>query len=358
MASFGHFNSGPVSLETLARHLGLSKSTVSRALRNLACIAPATRHRVQEAARQLGYRANPYISALMLHLQSGRRLSHQGTLALLDTLPDPQRWRSIGVHRHFHEGAEARAAELGFTLERHWCGRIDRSTPSRLTRILQARGIHGVLIPPLFDQADSNGHLPIDGECFSCVTLGHRMSQPSFCFALNDQFATAQTAHVRLRRLGYDRVGLAIPAHTNAITNNLFQQGFAVALDEAGRSSVKRAIFIYEESSSQSQAAFTAWLRSYRPNALLVFNPNLLGWIKAAGKRVPDDLAVGFLDLDWDLEGLGGMDQNSRLVGAFATELLVQMVYRNQTGPAEHPHGMLVEGFWKDGWTAPARKRV
>ena len=54
-----------VNLKALAQHLGLTVSTVSRALNDYSDISPATRARVKEAADQLGYRAN----------QNARRLS-------------------------------------------------------------------------------------------------------------------------------------------------------------------------------------------------------------------------------------------------------------------------------------------
>ena len=54
-----------VNLKALAAHLGLTVSTVSRALNDYADISPATRERVKEAAEHLGYRPN----------QNARRLS-------------------------------------------------------------------------------------------------------------------------------------------------------------------------------------------------------------------------------------------------------------------------------------------
>ncbi|WP_298256815.1 substrate-binding domain-containing protein [uncultured Litoreibacter sp.] len=58
-------SSKPVSLKVLAAHLGLTVGTVSRALNGYADISPATRKRVQTAAKELGYRPN----------QNARRLS-------------------------------------------------------------------------------------------------------------------------------------------------------------------------------------------------------------------------------------------------------------------------------------------
>lgn len=48
-----------VSLKHLAQHLGLTESTVSRALNNYSDISNSTRERVHQAASELGYRPNP-----------------------------------------------------------------------------------------------------------------------------------------------------------------------------------------------------------------------------------------------------------------------------------------------------------
>ena len=48
-----------VGIKDLAKHLGISEGTVSRALNNYPDISKATRQRVTEAADKMGYRANP-----------------------------------------------------------------------------------------------------------------------------------------------------------------------------------------------------------------------------------------------------------------------------------------------------------
>lgn len=58
---------GSVNLFQLATHLGLSKSTVSRALKDSYDISAATKERVLAAAKELNYQPNPYASSLKQH---------------------------------------------------------------------------------------------------------------------------------------------------------------------------------------------------------------------------------------------------------------------------------------------------
>lgn len=52
------------TIEDVAQRAGVSVATVSRALRGMPHVSPATRARVREIASQLDYRANPYASRL------------------------------------------------------------------------------------------------------------------------------------------------------------------------------------------------------------------------------------------------------------------------------------------------------
>src|SRR4030088_1257722 len=54
----------PVTLADIARELGVSKMTVSRAINNNPLISPATRKRVLEVARRMNYQPNQHARAL------------------------------------------------------------------------------------------------------------------------------------------------------------------------------------------------------------------------------------------------------------------------------------------------------
>ena len=55
---------GKISLKDLALHLKLSVSTVSKALRDSYEISEETKKLVLDAAKELGYHANPYAGSL------------------------------------------------------------------------------------------------------------------------------------------------------------------------------------------------------------------------------------------------------------------------------------------------------
>jgi len=95
-------NKGEVTIYDIAKQLGISASTVSRALSNNASINIRTRQRVAECAEQLGYRTNPFASNL--------RKGSTNTIGVI-----VHRLDSLFVST-FLRGAEETAATRGYNL--------------------------------------------------------------------------------------------------------------------------------------------------------------------------------------------------------------------------------------------------
>lgn len=72
----------PVTLQDIADHLGFSRMTVSAALRGVGRCSPETRAKVQDAARQLGYRPNTAARAT--------RTGRSGVIAMLTSADHEQ----------------------------------------------------------------------------------------------------------------------------------------------------------------------------------------------------------------------------------------------------------------------------
>ena len=136
------------TVQAVAVAAGVSRATVSLALRNDRSIAATTRSRIYAVAEQLGYKTNPLVSALMSSIHA-RRLSQKHTvLAYVTTDPQFAPWRTWRMFIEMHDGAKARAEELGYRLE-EFPLRTPGMTPKRYVQMLQTRGILGLLIAPL-----------------------------------------------------------------------------------------------------------------------------------------------------------------------------------------------------------------
>jgi LacI family transcriptional regulator len=78
-----------VSLLAIARRAGLSKTTVSRALRGSPLVRTKTRSRIKSVARLLGYTPTPLIGVVMASLRRARHATFAGNFAVV-FVPGPR----------------------------------------------------------------------------------------------------------------------------------------------------------------------------------------------------------------------------------------------------------------------------
>src|SRR5687767_9601242 len=94
------------SMQTVADRMGVSRATVSLALRNDPRLPKATRERVQAIARELGYRPDPLVSSHMVRVQARKAVKQIRTLAFLTAFPTRDGWRKEArVFRDYFAGA-------------------------------------------------------------------------------------------------------------------------------------------------------------------------------------------------------------------------------------------------------------
>ncbi len=291
----------------------------------------------------------------MSSLKSRRPAPYHATLAILDTLDHLDDWKKHAVQRQFDLGIRERAAELGYTLERHWIGQSAEGT--RLNRVLQARGIRGILMTPIADPL-----LPIpslmDWRHFACVTVGFRLIDPPFHFCTNDQLSSAELAFNRLHAKGYRRIGLITSDYLEFVVDSKFSLGFRHAAEVLGiRLPASFAHRIRDDGSDPHRIA--GWLKSYEPDVVCGVQSDLDRIAALPSRSNPRRPLLACLDLvdveeklpsrPESLSSQPGIQQNNRQVGASAVDLLVQLLHKGSFGIPSSTYGMIIEGTWKEG---------
>jgi hypothetical protein len=106
------------------------------------------------------------------------------------------------------------------------------------------------------------------------------------------------------------------------------------------------------------------WLKETGPDAVVNALPGVYEIVVSLGVEIPRRLAFVHLDVPESLraQGVCGIDQLSREVGAIAAELVSTQLYTNTAGIPEHPTTQLINGAWVEGRTiglplGPARRR-
>ena len=334
------------NMQQVADPAGVSKSAVSLALRDDPRLALETRRRVQQIAEQLGYRKNPIVASLMSQLRASQTPRFQANFALINCSPNRQLF-DVPAFAEFRRGIRERADQNGYGVEEFWAE--EPGVPlGRLRQILHARSIKGILVAtarearPLF-----LGHTEFFHEfCFASV--GSERTDPPLPRAANNFFRTARAAVDAAFRLGYRRPGLMVDARLAVVLERRLSGGYAAAIADRGGAGAGNPVAPLV-SSSLDAIEFVRWLKDAKPDVVITDQSAAADWARDAKISVPEGL--GLIHLDWNpqLRDWAGMNQNGRLVGAAAADLLISQLVHNETGVPDHPKLVVIDSDFVAG---------
>lgn len=335
------------TLNDIARLVGFSKNTVSLALRGDPQIPEVTRERIRKAAEKLDYQPNAVVSQLMAQLRASRTTRLQAKLALVNANRDPAALRSHPTIPTYVEGCESRAAKLGYSFDRFWL-HDPTINAARWLRILHTRGIKGLVLVGLMDSNHLPDQLGAVWQQLPTVVTGVRTRDPSLSFCSVDHHNLALLAFERAMALGYKRPALVLDDVIDALVERRFSAGYLTGQ----RSLPQRQhvpIFGQLTEASKEPALFRSWLERYQPDVVFTLYNNVVSWLKASGRRIPED--IGVIQLEWrgTRPEIAGMNQHNFVTGEAAVDMVVSQIHNNETGVQEFPRATLIGATWVDG---------
>jgi len=336
------------TMHTIAAHAGVAPSTVSRALVNHPSIPKETCERIQALATSLGYRPNPLVSALMQARRNPQGLRDQTTVVLLSGYTSAEAQRLPYVRR-FADAARSRAESLGYRIE--WIHVASEADAQRIDKLLQVRGVQGVLIG-LFPGVGIS--LPMSWDRYAFAAIGLNVAHPIGHRAENDQGQAIDVAMDNVQMRGYSKVGLVMQVNPRVMTEARFRRTF---IDRQKMLGVKSPIPPLEMP-ELTRDRFDAWFARHRPDCVLSGHPDVLKWLERKRSKRP----VGFVCTDLHLESfadqgaadrVAGVIQNYEAVGAAAFDLVEEALRHNARGIPEAKKLLTIEAMWKDGSSLP-----
>jgi LacI family transcriptional regulator, galactose operon repressor len=276
----------------VARLASVSRTTVSYVLNNSdsgIAISEATRQRVLDAARDLGYHPNAAARSL--------RRQRAGVVGLV-TYDTSNRMGSNAFMWLVMDGV---LSELGPTGVRLIVEAASDDRPDPCVSLVREGHVDGLIVTGARPENTELRVLHAEG---TPIVLWGRLSGSDLPYVDIDNVAAARTAVEHLLDLGHTRVGCitnAPPLTDTAAADRL--EGFRSALESRGLSFEESLVRSGHFDERSGLSAMTSLLeRPDRPTAVFVASDEVaLGALKAAkiaGVRVPDDLAiVGFDDL-------------------------------------------------------------
>jgi DNA-binding LacI/PurR family transcriptional regulator len=334
----------------IAESSGVSKNTVSLALRGSSRVSVQTRALVERCAATLGYKRNAAIGCLMAEMRRTGSARFEATLALLNANKDKHAFRNHPTLPVYVAGARRRAEMLGYALDEFWLHDPEISG-ERLASILRARGIRGAVVIGLLQ----TNQLPTRMSCvwdeFPSVVTGVRTRDPELSFAGADQYGLALRAYEKAWSLGYRRPALVLDPVIDALIDGRFTAGFLIGQQTFRPRGPRLRPFTQIEQARQDLGCFRSWLDQYKPDVLFTLYHEVEEWLKSCGYRTPKD--IGLIQYEWRSQRphWAGMEQRNDLVGEAAVDLLVSMIHNGLSGVPKQPIATQVTSQWVAGKT-------
>jgi len=324
-----------VTMADLARHVGLSVATVSRALRHHPALPSATCDAVRRAAQEMGYRPNPMIGALMSQLRQ-RRPRALVNLACL--YAEESASNLVQAEQAIVTGFLAEAGRLGYHAEaERWAPAA--SAEAAFVRRWRARNVRGVFLLNL--RADHGLALPWTE--FSWVVAGNMAGAPALHRVGNEIHQLVKLALEQALRLGCRRPALAVPL-AGGLRQGLRWAGafYGNSLDLLPDSDEP---LIYRD--AWEEAAFRRWLRAVKPDAVLALTDDALVWLERAVPAGGPKPRFIHLAANSSRLKVPGVCQDFTAVGAAAAQMLDGQLRRNERGIPAEPTTLTVAGRWR-----------
>jgi len=269
----------PTTLADIARALGVSKMTVSRAINNHPEISPETRARILDAARRMNYRPN----------QHARALTTNRSYLLGVVVPDL-------MHSYFAEicrGVEAVGKPVGY--QNLICSTDEDVANEQVEIEALLPRTDGLILASSAPPEETKFYRRIIREGAKIVLIDRQLEGLRCATVTTNDVKVGLLATEHLINLGHRKVGhlKGTVASTAALRFEGYRRALAKHRLPFDKSLVRECGF----TETDGYASMRAWLRDgSAPAAIFAANDpaaiGAMGAIEEAGLRIPEDVAL------------------------------------------------------------------
>ena len=289
----------------------------------------------------MGYRPNPQVAALMTHIRQARGVYESVPLAFVWVHATRTESAADTFAQETLAGARERAIRFGYRLEEFWL-RDRGMTPARLSRILGARGVEGVVFSPVWD-VDCVSLPGWEWDRFAHAAIGYAPWKPEVPRAAQHAYAAMQLMLERLQARGFRRPGFIAEEAFEARTQHTSSAAFLMH-HPAG---LKEGTTLRLEASWSQLAKVDPWYRRARFDVLII---NGAAMAKDITRRCKLPPSVPLAILDWhERDGFPmGVALSNGQIASMGVDLVVNQLMRNERGLPSNPPLILHRGQWAE----------
>jgi LacI family transcriptional regulator len=326
-------------LKLIAAMVGVSKMTVSRALKEGTPVDPIMREKVRQAARKLGYQPDQRISQVMSAIRKSQVPRYRENLAFVRT----HRLDEVaGTDLPYEEeaiGARTRAQQLGYKIDEFHLNGTSMNGRA-LSRVLHSRGIRGALITP--PSRGSHPHVWLDWKQFCCVLIGRSFANAGLPRVQHDHYFGCVLAIRQLKRRRCRRIALILSRSMDERSAHLTRSAF-ISFHPLGPTEGQNLIFIADQFEPRR---FRKWMKDCKPDAFLANFEK--GFPQLEQLREVGSSSMPIASLNWSDQtpDIPGINQHRSVIGEQAVDLLLLRLQGNQFGLDPLAPSIKVPGSW------------
>ncbi len=334
-----------LSMVDIARLAGVSRMTVSLALRNHPSISESRRKQIQALAKKHHYVVDPDLSSLAKSIRARSQKDPPILAALRFYEPDTSGAFAPYVVQ-FNEILVREVQRRGYQLHEFHVYR-EKMTPKTLQRILTARGLKGLIVEA--HHPDDAFATKFDFSTFSCACPSVDQASQALPSAGSNHYQGTLLALEEIWKKGYRKPALMI--YTKDYLQNWHWREGAYHFFRYQKQTKLLPPLILSEWSDQQ---ISRWLKKYRPDVLLSPFSHTPELLKKIGISVPGDM--GFVALQLlkpEQSAIAGIDERVDVQLGALVDLVIDQINRNVYGRQTDPTRIFISGKWVDGATLP-----
>jgi LacI family transcriptional regulator/LacI family repressor for deo operon, udp, cdd, tsx, nupC, and nupG len=336
-----------VTLRDIAEKTGMSRSTVSQALRGAGKLAPKTREHIRRVAEEMGYQPDPLLSAFSRRRAPGA--SPGSVIGLIS--PKPQ------IDELLRPLVEP-ARRLGYRLEVFCPG--EYSSQKALVNVLRARGIAGVLFPQVDPRIVLEPGLwePLRGVY--CGTYPVAETQPCpFPMVRQGAFDAMSLAWHKAVAAGYKRIGCILlggeDLRRSSVEKGLACYRYRQTMQHPPLAGLAPLLEEYRTLRARPEIAH-AWIEQQKPDVIIAFMYGIYEHLTDCGYRIPEDFAFINLkhrEIDPHIAGILHDRVSINREALFNLHSIIQF---GQEMPPLQSKSVTIDPIWHDGPSLPAKR--